>query len=79
MGRLSAGMENFVVHFEVSWRFDTRGPPFSCEPGTNVAKHSWLSSTLGYISGGDDSAFEKLVPVGIQPSTSLTLLPWCPR
>lgn len=27
---------------------------------------SWLSSTLGYISGTNDSAFEKLVPVRIQ-------------
>lgn len=37
-------------------------------------EHSWLSSTLGYISGAEESAFEKLVPVRIPLGWGLTKL-----
>ncbi|KAK0739462.1 hypothetical protein B0T21DRAFT_382490 [Apiosordaria backusii] len=38
------------VEFRMTWR-------------TLMFFSSWLASTLGYISGGDDSAFEKVVPL----------------
>jgi len=28
-----------------------------------LTRHSWLSSTLGYVSGNEDSTFQILVPV----------------
>lgn len=35
----------------------------SASEGPELTMPSWLSSTLGYISGTDDQAFQKLLPV----------------
>lgn len=58
LGRLSENMEDTVVLGKV------RLPR---SKAIKADRRSWLSSTLGYLSGNADSAFQKLVPVCSSP------------